>query len=112
MRIRSTAKYTSLGMKPEILDALPSVYEVMRENGVDVVYRTAGTNGSHSRNSLHYAGLAIDLWWQGVRGPGGKTISDKVREDLGPQYDVIYETSHLHIEYQPKKGMNIAPGSS
>ena len=104
MRVRNSWKYSAVGLKPEILDAQYSVFEELRRAGVATVYRTAGTNGSHSRNSLHYVGLAMDFWWQGVR--DGKVICDAIAESLGDEYDVVWERSHLHIEFQPEKGLN------
>lgn len=66
---------------------------------------TAGTDSKHMPGSLHYVGLAIDL---------GKPRANKLavvladlRLYLGDDYDVVEEGDHLHIEFQPKMGLNL-----
>lgn len=55
--------------------------------------------GDHGPGSLHYADMAVD-----VRLPSGDLV--KLLEDLkramGPGYDVVRETDHIHIEFDPK----------
>lgn len=60
---------------------------------------TSTFEGNHSVGSLHYANRAID-----VRLPDEKTgaIVKLLRGSLGPDYDVVIEQSHIHIEYDPK----------
>jgi len=55
--------------------------------------------GSHSASSLHYANLAVDF-----RLPGKKIteLVDRLKADLGPNYDVVLEKNHIHIEHDPK----------
>ncbi len=85
---------------------------VYQEYGVTTgVTLTSGTDGHHSQTSLHYPnnspsgkGRAIDcrIW----NLPGGKAkapeVGRKIRERLTKAYDVVVETTHIHVEYDPK----------
>jgi hypothetical protein len=46
----------------------------------------------------------MDYWWNGIE--SSKYICDKIDADLGDDYDVVFETTHLHIEFQPERGLN------
>lgn len=60
---------------------------------------TSTYEGNHSPSSLHYANDAID-----VRYPAGelKTLKEVLRSKLGPDFDIVFEKTHIHIEYDPK----------
>ncbi|MFY9268546.1 MAG: hypothetical protein WAO55_02230 [Candidatus Manganitrophaceae bacterium] len=62
---------------------------------------TSAREGMHKRSSLHYQGKVIDLRTSDM-GPG--TPEEVVRElknALGFQFDVILESDHIHVEYDP-----------
>lgn len=72
-----------------------SVYEAL---GLDLVI-TSIRDGRHMPRSLHYAGQAFDC-----RLPAGIPLADlvrRLREALGPQYDVVPEETHIHVEFDP-----------
>jgi len=54
--------------------------------------------GNHSEGSLHYADLAVDI----RRNNHGRMVRDELKNKLGRNYDVILESDHIHIEYDPK----------
>ena len=71
-------------------------------------------DGKHSVGSLHYIGDAIDIVWLEYE-PLDDDIAMGLRDELylklngfpksaglQPDYDVVYEGTHFHIEYQPK----------
>jgi hypothetical protein len=70
---------------------------------------TSVCDGRHKKGSLHYKGLAFDVrtWANGEGeqlGVDDKEIMAKdYREVLGPDFDVVVESTHIHIEYQPKR---------
>jgi len=70
---------------------------VLDQNKIDL-YVTSTYEGNHSKGSLHYANLAVDI--------GSKNITQKmiddIRNHLGVKYDVVDENDHVHIEYDPK----------
>ena len=92
------------GIRPEIVLALQiaeKVYE-KRTRSVEMVV-TSVIDGRHSHGSLHYVGAAVDLRTRDI---DGQTINDIVAdlmERLNNDYDVILESNHIHIEYQPKQ---------
>jgi len=59
-------------------------------------YITSLREGNHMSGSLHYEGLAFDF----VHYSRLKTSDFK--EVLGPDWDIVDETDHIHCEYDPK----------
>jgi len=59
---------------------------------------TSTYEGNHSESSLHYCNEAIDIRSWGK----ARKVRDEIKRKLGRDYDVIYETDHIHIEYDPK----------
>ncbi len=90
------------GLHAEILLAVSIADGVYSKYGVDCVI-TSCTGGTHGRGSLHYVGHAIDLRTRDFASQALKTsVADELRDRLGSQYDVILESDHIHVEYQPK----------
>ncbi len=92
-----------IGLKPEILGIIPLAVEVFR-NYAHPFYYTSGTDGKHGRRSHHRFGLAIDFDFdEGLHDSHiGEDMAADLRDCLGPDYDVIFEGNHFHIEYDPK----------
>ena len=85
------------GLVPELRDKLPALDQVYAEFGTEMVI-TSGKDGQHGTNSLHYQGKAIDLRFWNVL----QVLVEKLHEELGPDYEVILEKDHIHIELDPK----------
>lgn len=88
------------GIQPQMAIAIAiaaSVYAA-RGGGSDLMI-TSGVEGTHMVGSLHYKGLAVDL-----RMPSANrtAVRDALADALGPQFDVILEADHVHLEYDPK----------
>jgi hypothetical protein len=67
---------------------------------------TAVTDSKHMPGSLHYVGLAVDL---GMPSANVKNVLlQSLREALADDFDVVEEGDHIHIEFQPKRGVNLA----
>lgn len=64
---------------------------------------TSAVDGTHMANSKHYSGDALDwrIWESDIRGITNDIV-DEMRYYLGSDYDVILESSHIHVEYDPK----------
>ena len=68
--------------------------------GKDLVV-TSCVDGKHSPHSRHYTGDAFDMriWY----------LDDKssyrwaLKEILGPDYDVVIESDHIHVEFDPER---------
>lgn len=89
------------GLKPEILLAIQIVHSVFVANKKNCVI-TSCVEGQHSRGSKHYSGNAIDVRTRHLLPTEREAIEADCRESLGAEYDVVFETTHLHIEYDPK----------
>lgn len=67
---------------------------------------TCGSNGTHSKGSEHYVGNAIDFRIRHVPITAQITVVQYIKDALGDDFDVILESDHLHIEYDPKEPLN------
>lgn len=94
-----------LGLRPEIVIGLTIANDVFREFGFDCIV-TAGIDGSHSRGSIHYKGLAVDLRTRHVPAAEHQKVVGKLQERLGDDFDVVLEGDHVHLEYDPKTPIN------
>ena len=63
---------------------------------------TSASDGKHGPNSLHYKGQALDLRTRHINGQGLQLVVDKLKEALGSQFDVVLESDHIHVEFDPK----------
>ena len=59
---------------------------------------TSTYEGNHSPSSLHYCDEAVDIRLWGK----ARKCRDEIKRQLGHDYDVIVESDHIHIEYDPK----------
>ena len=64
---------------------------------------TSAKDRTHSSNSLHYKGLAIDIRTSGLSGPDQLKLVSALQKALGDSWDVVLEQTHIHIEYDPKR---------
>lgn len=94
-----------LGLRPEIVIGLTVANDVYREFGFDCVV-TAGIDGSHSRGSIHYKGLAVDLRTRQIPAQDQPKLVAKLQERLGDEFDVVLEGDHVHLEWDPKTPIN------
>ena len=63
---------------------------------------TSASDGKHGPNSLHYNGQALDLRTRHINGQGLQLVVDKLKEAFGSQFDVVLESDHIHVEFDPK----------
>ena len=88
-----------LGIKPEILLAIMVTERAYRPNELVI---TSIVDGSHMRGSEHYTGMAFDCRTREMSEVRAREIAHQIGADLGADFDVILETDHLHIEFDPK----------
>jgi len=89
------------GIRPEILLAVVAAEQVYAEMGHDCMV-TACVDGKHMAGSLHYAGQAVDLRTRDVPAGDLQKLLARIQGCVGTDYDVIVETDHIHLEFQPK----------
>jgi len=61
-------------------------------------------NGTHSVNTLHGKSLAWDLDTEGDRPEDLKLLSGYLKMRLPPPYEVVLESTHVHIEWDTHLG--------
>lgn len=88
------------GLRTEILFAVCSVNEILAKHGAEMVI-TSGIDGNHSRGSIHYSGGAVDLRIWNIPEDKRKEAVKEMKEALGPDFDIVLERDHIHMEYQP-----------
>lgn len=94
---------TIQGIRPELLFALLVADGVWRDLSLPELTVTSLLDGEHSRNSLHYLGCAADLRTRNISPYQIPQVIGRLKERLGDTYDIIAETNHIHVEYQPHK---------
>lgn len=66
---------------------------------------TGAQEDAHAGGSLHYGAFpdprlrALDFDDDGITSEGKADIGAELKKRLGSQFDVIWESDHLHIEY-------------
>ena len=90
------------GIKPEMVSGFVVVASVYTTLGYDCI-PTSINDGVHGFGSLHYIGMAMDFRIRHVREDDRVALKNMIAEALGEQFDVVLETTHIHVEYQPKK---------
>ncbi len=87
----------------ELIELLPKVDVIYQLFGQPETVITSGNDGKHMRNSLHYFNRAVDLRTYFFRSEEEKRlVAKRVAEIAGPAFDVVLESDHLHVEYDPK----------
>ncbi len=86
------------GIKPEIVLAIIIADQIYADLGHDLVL-TSVIDGKHMRTSIHYVGGAVDFR---LPGEGGVAARNRIAHRLGSDFDVVLESNHIHVEWQPK----------
>lgn len=93
-------------LSPQIVLALLVAWSIYRNRGYRIMI-TSGNEGQHMAGSKHYTGDALDLRTNDLPDQMIEEITHDIRDALGPDYDVIAEPTHLHIEYDPKRAPDV-----
>ena len=83
-------------MHPKIEDALQLIEQAYKEFNTELVV-TSARDGKHMTGSLHYEGKAIDTRTWSVL----NNLVRRIKALLGPDYDVVLEADHIHLEISP-----------
>lgn len=95
------------GLTPYGLIQIQVAVPIFNDAGVDAVL-TSACDGDHGPGSKHRVGNATD--WRtrhlpgGSVGPAARAIAEKLRGALSDDFDVVLESNHIHIEYDPNHG--------
>lgn len=89
------------GLDRKMRPVLAKAPAIWRKQGDNLVV-TSGLDGRHRNNSLHYAGLALDLRSRNLAGKARIQVLNELREALGDEFQVLMESDHIHVEYHPQ----------
>lgn len=91
------------GISSEMLFALWQTAHIYNNYGQNLTV-TSARDGKHKVNSLHYSGQALDFRTYDVEKSKMQLIYSALHFSLSNRgYDVILESDHLHIEFDPSK---------
>ncbi len=62
---------------------------------------TSARDGQHKSNSLHYQGKAIDLRISDMPPGRERDVVRELQRALGSDFDIVLESDHIHLEYDP-----------
>ena len=93
---------TIQGISNEMLFALQAIAPIIETYGVQFVI-TSCTDGEHSAKSLHYHGRAIDIRTRDFDPADIAVVALSMRRALGAEFDVVVESTHIHVEFDPKR---------
>ena len=90
------------GVSAEIVAVWQVAETVYNNLGEDLVV-TSVCEGQHGPNSLHYGGMATDLRTRVFKSEAYiNEAASLIRGRLTDEYDVVVESDHIHIEFDPK----------
>jgi hypothetical protein len=64
-------------------------------------YVTSVNDSKHMAGSKHYSDEAADLRTRDLSTVDVQRWAAAIRKRLGPDYDVVIESDHLHVEHYP-----------
>ena len=88
------------GLCIETIHAIMQCLYVFKKLGYSTMTITSANDGDHKTRSLHYEGRAFDVRTRNVTDVFA--LRDEIQELLGPDYDVILEVDHIHVEHDPR----------
>ncbi len=86
-------------LQPQMVLAMIVAESVYAKSQSEVMI-TSGKEGPHMVKSLHFTGMALDIRLPNM---AVNQVAANLAAALGPQYDVVLEGDHIHIEYDPKR---------
>jgi hypothetical protein len=88
------------GIKSECIHAMCEVDNCYKDFGEELVI-TSVMDGQHGKNSLHYQGYAFDCRTRYFTLEEQEHVARLLRIYLGDNFDVVLESDHMHIEFDP-----------
>lgn len=92
------------GIKPETVMGILFAESIWKTSLVtnDPMIITSITDGEHMKGSLHYNGYAFDVRTKFLTTAQKKIFFDALKNLVDLDFDIVWEKSHIHIEYDPK----------
>lgn len=86
---------------PSLLIGILVLNEVLASFDVPLVI-TCGREGKHSNTSLHYVGCAVDVRNRELSKSQQQEVKKIFDSRMNNDFDLVIESNHFHLEYQPK----------
>lgn len=90
------------GIQPELVMGLSIAEGYFNDEGISEMVVTSIVDGKHSSGSLHYVGYAADIRIWAIASDKLASFTEGLADELGNEFDVVLDTDHIHIEFQPK----------
>lgn len=100
MKLKETVKVQ--GITPEMIVGTMVANAAYKAFGYDPVW-TSAVDSKHSLKSKHNSGNAVDYRVKHVPREKWELIEQRIKERLTRDYDVVLESDHIHIEYDPER---------
>lgn len=88
-------------LTPQAVLAMSVTASILSKHSYDFVVTSCG-DGKHMAGSLHYSGRAFDFRTNKIHESMRSRIFTDIREALGPEFDVVMEKTHGHVEWDPQ----------
>jgi len=100
MKFKPTVKLNGRHLDPEIRIMLDVARETAPDLTDQTVWITSGNDSTHKKNSKHYSDEAFDIRTRNLMEGRDAAILwvNRMKEKLGPGFDVILEKDHIHVE--------------
>lgn len=89
------------GLQPEALLGMLVADGIFRHIGLPCVI-TSVTGGKHMKGSLHPKGFAFDIRTRSLSTTNKVFLLSELTNSLPNDFDVIDESDHIHVEFDPK----------
>lgn len=102
--LKDNVKINGAHFYPEMIAVINAFRATSPQFSDGVMWITSANDSKHKDGSLHYKNRAFDIRIFNVIGghPVTRVWCEKARLILGINYDIILETDHIHVEYDPK----------
>ena len=100
--IRSKKGVKLTDLKSQIVFALINLNEIWALYFERDLWVTSVDDSVHGKGSLHPDGFALDIRTRDLSDLDKDLAVRKIKEILGEEFDVVLESDHIHIEYDPK----------
>lgn len=90
------------GLSSQAHFALVCAVHVFEELGASEFVVTSANDRTHKRGSKHYRGDGLDFRIWVLPEERRAAARERLAHRLGPDFDVILEADHMHVEYDPK----------
>ena len=87
------------------MEVAADIYEIAVQKTLVI---TSVNDSDHMVSSLHYKGLAFDCRTRDLTPMQISVIVRMLKEALTSEFDIVLESDHIHIEYDPKHEVKAA----